>query len=28
FKALALVHPALGPVAGFAPDEEFRNTPA
>lgn len=28
FKALALVHPALGPVAGFAPDEEFRNSSA
>ncbi len=28
FKALALVHPALDEIAGFAPGEEFRNTAA
>ncbi|MBS9478587.1 class I SAM-dependent methyltransferase [Ancylobacter radicis] len=28
FKALALVHPALGEIAGFAADEEFRDTAA
>ncbi|HEY9213010.1 MAG TPA: SAM-dependent methyltransferase [Ancylobacter sp.] len=28
FKALAIVHPALDVVAGFAPDDEFKRTPA
>lgn len=28
FKALAIVHPALDAVAGFAPDDEFKRTPA
>ncbi|WP_454684512.1 class I SAM-dependent methyltransferase [Ancylobacter moscoviensis] len=28
FKALALVHPELDSIAGFAPDEEFPRTPA